>query len=222
MLKVSHIYKEYKEIPVLQDVTFELPSTGVVSFVGPNGSGKTTLLNCISGKQSISKGKIEVNNKDILSSEDTFGQVSFFFDESVLLENLSGLEHLKLLNASQRKLAEKYINLFQADIFLKKKVKKYSLGMKQILLIIMTLAVDSPILIFDEALNGLDPQNRQLMMSEINILKKEKLILFSSHILHDVMELSNKIIFLNNGKVEMFDNNADLNLNDIYMKKILI
>ena len=222
MLKVSHIYKEYKEIPVLQDVTFELPSTGVVSFVGPNGSGKTTLLNCISGKQSISKGKIEVNNKDILSSEDTFGQVSFFFVESVLMENLSGLEHLKLLNASQRKLAEKYINLFQADIFLKKKVKKYSLGMKQILLIIMTLAVDSPILIFDEALNGLDPQNRQLMMSEINILKKEKLILFSSHILHDVMELSNKIIFLNNGKVEMFDNNADLNLNDIYMKKILI
>ena len=219
MLKVSHIYKEYKEVPVLQDVTFELPSTGVVSFVGPNGSGKTTLLNCISGKESISKGKIEINGKNILSAEDTFGQISFFFDESILLRNLSGMEHLTLLNGPQNKLAEKYIKLFQAGAFLNKKVKKYSLGMKQILIIIMTLAVDAPILIFDEALNGLAPQNRQLMMNEIKVLKNDKLIFFSSHILHAGMELSNKIIFLHSGTIEMFDNSEDLNLNDIYMKK---
>lgn len=221
MLQVEQVYKEYRKTPVLQDITFALPATGVASLVGPNGSGKTTLLNCISGLLAVSSGSIQINGKAIHSQEDAFGLVSYFFDDRVLLPDLSGGEHLLLLDAAQRQRADRYIRLFGAEAFLKKKVRKYSLGMKQILLIILTLSVDAPILIFDEALNGLDPRNRQLMMNEISSLKREKLILFSSHILHDVVELSDQILFLNRGTTEVFANDRELDLAALYMEKVM-
>lgn len=221
MLQVEQVYKEYRKNPVLQDITFALPTAGVASLVGPNGSGKTTLLNCISGLLAVSSGSIQIQGKAIRSQEDTFGLVSYFFDDRVLLPDLSGGEHLLLLDATQRQRADRYIQLFGAEAFLKKKVRKYSLGMKQILLIILTLSVDAPILIFDEALNGLDPRNRQLMMEEISSLKREKLILFSSHILHDVVELSDQILFLNRGTTEVFANDRELDLAALYMQKVM-
>lgn len=220
MLEIEHVQKYYKTVPILEDISFSLPSSGVASFVGPNGSGKTTLLSCISGFLQPTSGHIIIDGKTVHSSEDSYGHVSFFSNETILIDELTGYDHLKLLNSTQRETANYYVDLFHAHSFLKKKVKKYSLGMKQILIIILTLSIDAPLLIFDEALNGLDPKNRQLMMNEIKKLKEKKLILFSSHILHDVIELSDVILFLNNGLIEAFPNDSNLNLTELYMKRV--
>ena len=220
MLEVENIQKKYKDIPILNNVSFSLPTTGVASFVGPNGAGKTTLLGCISGMIPLNSGTIKINDVEVKSQKDTYQQISFFSNESILIDELTGTEHMILLNPTQLKIAEHYVELFGAHSFFKKKIKKYSLGMKQILIIILTISLDTKILIFDEAMNGLDPKNRQAMIKTIQQLKEDKLILFSSHILHDVVELSDQILFLNQGIIEQFDTIDELNLTELYMKKV--
>ncbi|UUX34460.1 ATP-binding cassette domain-containing protein [Fundicoccus culcitae] len=220
MIKINAISKAYNNHLVFNQVNLSLPDHGIVALIGPNGAGKTTLLKCITGIEKVSSGTIELDNRTIHSTKDTFHHVSYFLGSETLRYELTGKDHLLLLTDSQLELADYYIHQFNLKNMLDKKVKSYSMGMKQMLLILLTLALDSKIILFDELINGLDPTNRLLVMNILTQLKNEKLIIFSSHILHDVKELSDSVIFIINQTVYFYDDVSLLDVNELYAQHV--
>ena len=92
----------------------------------------------------------------------------------------------------------------------------YSLGLRQLLLIVLAVSLDTPIIIFDEVMNGLDPINRRKTIQLMKKLKKTKLVLVSSHQLYDVRDISDRIAFVYDKKVEIYSNKSELDLNQLY------
>ncbi|SJZ91314.1 ABC-2 type transport system ATP-binding protein [Pilibacter termitis] len=218
---LKNIGKTFKKHRVFENVSLEIRKNSLITFVGPNGVGKTTLLKVIAGILHKDEGNIFFDTKEIFSTKESFHSLAFFVSESTLMENLTGREHLLLLPKEQKERTEKLIEYFVAHDLLKKKVKSYSLGMKQILLIILTCSFDVPILIFDEILNGLDPINRRKAMNLLLKLKKEKIIFLSSHQLMEVSEVSDEIYFLHDEGLEKLEEEIDsMSLESLYLEKI--
>lgn len=88
--------------------------------------------------------------------------------------------------------------------------------MRQLLLIVLAVSLDTPIIIFDEVMNGLDPINRRKTIQLMKKLKKTKLVLVSSHQLYDVRDISDRIAFVYDKKVEIYSNKSELDLNQLY------
>jgi len=191
MIDIVRIFKKMNDNVVFDDVSLKLPSKGIVSIVGENGSGKTTFFKILTQLTSIDSGKISYD-----SNCDNKNRISFFPSEQILVDDLSGWDHIHLFRKTS--LTEQLIDLFEAEKFLDKKLRKYSLGMKQMLLIILTCSVDANIFIFDEIINGLDPVNRDRSLNFLKDLKDNNLILFSSHLLYDVIDISDQILFIKN------------------------
>ncbi|SJZ43426.1 ABC-2 type transport system ATP-binding protein [Pilibacter termitis] len=222
MITVKNIKKSFKKQVVFSNLSLSIKKPSIACFIGPNGIGKTTLLKVISGILHKDEGHIFIDEKEIFSTNDSFGKVSFFVNESILIENLTGREHLLLLLESQKERTEKLINYFQAEELMKKKVKSYSLGMRQILLIILTCSFDVPILIFDEILNGLDPKNRRKAMNLLMKLKKEKIILLSSHQLTEISEIADDVYFLYDNTLEKVEDMSQArSLENLYLEKTM-
>ena len=87
---------------------------------------------------------------------------------------------------------------------------------RQLLLIVLAVSLDTPIIIFDEVMNGLDPINRRKTIQLMKKLKKTKLVLVSSHQLYDVRDISDRIAFVYDKKVEIYSNKSELDLNQLY------
>ena len=192
MLNFNQVSLEYKNTCVLENINISIEKNELVGLVGPNGSGKSTFLKAITGIVEPSEGTI------CFSEETT---PSFFLNETILVDNLTGYNHLSLLSDSNFKLAKKYIDLLGVESLFNKKVKDFSLGMKQILILILTISTNSKIILLDEILNGLDPVNKKRTIDVLNQLKTEKVIFLSSHLLEDLQNNADRVFLFENGTI---------------------
>ncbi|MBP3040473.1 ABC transporter ATP-binding protein [Bacillaceae bacterium Marseille-Q3522] len=204
ILSVNQVHKAYGKEEVLKGITFAIEKPQIVALVGPNGSGKSTLLGIITNLLKADRGVITIlgkNNKD----PEIFREISFMQDNSVLYDYLTGYDHLQFIGDVQR-ISKKQILETAERIgmtgYLHKKVGKYSLGMKQHLLLTMAILNLPKLLILDEPLNGLDPTSaikvRNLL---IDIFEKGTAILLSSHNLAEIDRITSHILFLKNGSL---------------------
>lgn len=201
MIEIRDMSKQFGSTTIFHNCNLTFEKHSLIGCIGPNGVGKTTFLSLLSGIFKATTGEMRVFDQTINSTADAVGKVSFFLDEKVLSQELTGKQHLEALPNLNPELVKEYVAYFSFSDALKKKVKKYSLGMRQLLLLIMTLSLDTDILLLDEVLNGLDPKNRKLTIRLLNKLKGNKLIFFSSHQLIDVTELSDKILIFTHQKI---------------------
>ena len=208
--KLDHVYKNYGQNEVLHDINISIESGVILGLVGPNGSGKTTIMKLLS--------KLIYPTKGIVFYSQTY---SALIETPSLYENLSGKENLEyfasLENINNYDI-DKIIDCLNMSNFINKQVKKYSLGMKQKLGIALTLLGNPKLIILDEPLNGLDPLSIKEIKDTLKKIKKLRKIsiLISSHMLKDLNELCDRVIFIKDGKI--VENN---NLND-NLKKIQI
>ncbi|MBD9412867.1 ATP-binding cassette domain-containing protein, partial [Stutzerimonas stutzeri] len=169
---------------IFQHATMHLKQPGVYSLVAPNGYGKTTLLNLLTGLLQPQSGLIQLLDKPI-TSQLIFQKVAYLQDNSVLYPYLTGQQHLDFLTAVHRlnpRSVAAIADQLQTTDFLNQRVGKYSLGMKQRLLLVMALVVKPTILLLDEPLNGLDPTSLQLVREVILTLAHQDVaVLISSH-----------------------------------------
>lgn len=173
-------------------------------MVGPNGVGKTTLLNCICNIIPTSSGKIELLGESNKNYK-VFRNVSYLQDNSVLFHYLTGYDHLKYVGGIHKlpkhriKEVAAYVGM---ESYLQKKVGDYSLGMKQHLLVALSIINRPKLLLMDEPLNGLDPSSA-IRMREILLDLKDKgtSVILSSHNLPEIDRVTNQIIFLKDGKL---------------------
>lgn len=202
ILSVENIHKSYGKAKVLKGISFTIDSPKIIALVGPNGSGKSTLLNILTNLIQADKGSINILDKSN-QNPIIFQDISFMQDNTVLYDYLTGYDHLQFIGDVQN-LSKEHILKKAEKIgitsYLHKKVRTYSLGMKQHLLLTMAILNDPKLLILDEPLNGLDPTSaikvRELL---IELHANGTTILLSSHNLGEIDRVTSTILFLKDG-----------------------
>lgn len=212
ILKLDKISKRYKKIEILKDVSFAMHAGDIVGLIGLNGAGKSTCMKIILNLLYPSSGEFYVNDKIITCKQrDYLKDIGMMIENPALYEYLTGYQNLEILSSMYpiEVTKEKLLNMLE-KVGLKdavnKKVKNYSLGMKQRLALAQALIHEPKILLLDEPLNGLDPQAihefRQIIQQ---LAKKGVTILLSSHTLSEVEKLATHIVILHQGQVKFND-----------------
>ena len=204
ILAVQEIHKSYGKQRVLNNISFTIEEPQIVALVGPNGSGKSTLLNIITNLVEADEGQVTILNESNQNTQ-IFKNVSYMQDNSVLYDYLTGYDHLQFIANVQGLSKEQIIKTAERvgmDSYLNKRVGKYSLGMKQHLLLTMAILNEPELLILDEPLNGLDPTSairvRNLL---VELYEEGTTILLSSHNLSEIDRVTSNILFLKDGQL---------------------
>ena len=204
ILAVQEIHKSYGKQRVLNNISFTIEEPQIVALVGPNGSGKSTLLNIITNLVEADEGQVTILNESNQNPQ-IFKNVSYMQDNSVLYDYLTGYDHLQFIANVQGLSKAQIIKTAERvgmDSYLNKRVGKYSLGMKQHLLLTMAILNEPEFLILDEPLNGLDPTSairvRNLL---VELYEEGTTILLSSHNLSEIDRVTSNILFLKDGQL---------------------
>lgn len=205
MITISNVIKKYSKLEVLKGIDSKISKGKITAIVGPNGSGKTTLIKIILGLVKPDYGSILINNEKINDNYQYRNNLGYMPQIASFPENLTCLEVLSMikdLRNRKDKPEEKLIREFELNSELTKPIRTLSGGNKQKLSAVISLMFNPDIFIFDEPTAGLDPviSNRlkKIIFSE---RERSKTILLTSHIMSEIEELADEIIFLLDGKV---------------------
>lgn len=207
-LQVEHLCKFYRKKEALRDVNFTLEQ-GVYGLLGENGAGKSTLMRILTTVDFPSSGSVLYQGRNITKMDEDYRDLIGYMpqDYSVYpgftatdfldyMGTLKGIPKDKL----KIKIPEvlEFVNL--SDVA-NKKVRTFSGGMKRRIGIAQAILNDPKILILDEPTAGLDPKERIRFSNMISNMAKEKIILFSTHIVSDIEAIANRIIIINKGEI---------------------
>lgn len=204
MVNIQNLHKKFGSLQVLNGLNLQTPEKGIIAVLGPNGSGKTTLIKSILGMVVPQKGEIEINGKKIIKHWDYRKDIDYLPQIANFPGNLSVTELIKMIKDLRGKRArdKELISLFKLEPFLDKKLNNLSGGSKQKVNLVLCFMFDSPLIILDEPTTGLDPVSLIRLRKLIQTEKvKGKTILITSHIMSFVEEISDRIVFLLEGKI---------------------
>lgn len=204
----DNVSKFYGEILGVNRVTLSIPP-GITSLVGPNGAGKTTLMNLMTGLLRPTRGSVNVLGIPTDRPEQLFRKVGYCSQFDSFPRGLTGREFIRsflLVSGFSKTEAENLTNkaLERVDLLPAgdRKIGAYSKGMRQRVRLAQSIAHQPSVLILDEPLNGLDPMVRAETIALFKQLAAEGLhLIISSHILHEVDMMSDRVVLLNNGYV---------------------
>jgi ABC-2 type transport system ATP-binding protein len=208
MIVFDDVSKFYGEILGVNRIKLRI-APGITSLVGPNGAGKSTLMNLMTGLLRPSRGRITVLGIPTDRPEQLFRKLGYCTQFDSFPRGLTGREFIKsflLVHGFDRKRADELAATALERVSLvaaaDRKVAAYSKGMRQRIRLAQAIAHQPAVMILDEPLNGLDPMVRSETIALFRKLAAEGLhLIISSHILHEVDMMSDRVILLNNGYV---------------------
>lgn len=212
MIELKNISVNFGKHQVIKEMNITFESGEVVGLVAPNGTGKSTMLNVMMNYLKPQNGEIVINEtkryKNPKENSQIYQLISMMPDQNDLYEHLSGYDHLKLYQKMWRNKDMEITDVverLQMKHYIKQRVGGYSLGMKQRLCFAMQLMTNTSIMLMDEVMNGLDPNNVELI-SKVILEKKEegKTIIIASHLLENLEKYADRIFFLFSGELELF------------------
>lgn len=206
IITITEATKKFRETTALNKVSLNIEKNSITGLIGRNGSGKTVLLKCICGLIQLTSGSIMIHDKKIGIDIEKPDNIGAIIEHPGFLNEFNGYKNLQFLAAINKKIGRQEIEdamtLVGLDAKSKKKVSKYSLGMKQRLGIAQAIMEDPDILIFDEPTNGLDNNGvtefRQLILE---LKEQGKTIIMASHNAEDIKILCNTVYELDCGNV---------------------
>ncbi len=208
LILFDNVSKFYGEVLGVNRVSLAI-EPGITSLVGPNGAGKTTLMNLMTGLLHPTKGFIRVLGISPSDAEAFYRNIGYCSQFDAFPKGLSGLEFLRSMLAvhgmgRQRAedLAWKVLERVGMTEPARRRIAGYSKGMRQRIKLALAIAHDPRVLVLDEPLNGLDPMARAEVTELFRDLAAAGMhVLISSHILHEVDMMSDRIIMMSNGYV---------------------
>ena len=206
MIKIVNVTKKFGENKVLDDVNLIFKPGKIYGIQGKNGSGKTMLMRAISGLLSLNEGEVEVFGEVIGKDRDFPKSAGILIEHPGLLPEISGFENLKTVMSINKIVSDeeikKAMSNFDLDPNSNLKVKKYSLGMKQKVGILMAILERPQVVILDEPTNGLDEASVEKFKDMILNLKDDsRVIIVASHDREGLEEISDEIIKMELGRV---------------------
>jgi ABC-2 type transport system ATP-binding protein len=200
--------KRFRDLTAVDGVNFEVQRSEVFGFLGPNGAGKTTTIAILLGLVHPSTGSAEVLGYDVRHGlSRALRRVGAIIETPAFYPYMSGEDNLRVFARVTSGTAEKRIPAVLEQVGLKGREKDkagtYSLGMRQRLGLAAALVGDPELLILDEPTNGLDPAGMQEMRAFIRRLADEegRTVFLSSHLLHEVEQVCDRVLILNRGRV---------------------
>ncbi|MDN4606889.1 ATP-binding cassette domain-containing protein [Sporosarcina highlanderae] len=223
MLKLSNVSITYNDKAVLDKLELTANIGEIIGVAAPNGTGKSTMFNVMANFVKPDSGHVLFDGKYAYRNEKEelliHKQLCTFPEQKDLFGELSGVDHLKLY-ANMWKGSAKHvpavIERLQMGNYVKRKVRTYSLGMRQRLCFAMMMAADTPVILLDEVMNGLDVDNVALLSECLMEMKKDKLIFVASHLLSNLDLYADRVLFLKDGK--FVHEHKFTGENDVYLK----
>ena len=215
--------KRNKKI-ALEALSFDINQNDCIGILGKNGSGKSTLLRLIGNILTPDEGTITINNKEIDTSYISGNERSFFWRLTVF-ENLEFFS--KIYGRSDKKIkkdVENILNKLGLSQFINTKFMSLSSGFKKRVSIARALIKDPDIFLFDEITASLDKTSKNRIIATINGLRtrgKNKVIMWATHDIDEALNISNKIILLEEGTISAIINHGDKEFNEEYISKFL-
>lgn len=206
-LLVSSVFKQFKDRPVLEDISFDVRPGEIFGLIGNNGVGKTTIIKIMLDLLKPDKGKVQFFGTDC-QIPDSRKNIAYLPEKFYPSQFLKGREFLSLSVAFFNKTldeakAKEYAETLQLDpAVFDMKISKYSKGMGQKLGLLSVFLSDAPLLILDEPMTGLDPGSR-IALKDLLLKYREsgRSIFFSSHILSDIEEICDRVAVLHNRRL---------------------
>lgn len=202
----ENISKTIKNKIILDDINLELENGKIYGFVGRNGCGKTMLFRALSGLMHIDSGKITVDDKVLHKDFNVLENLGLIIENAGLYNEFSGFRNLKLLADINKKITDAEIRKALSDVGLdpndKRVVRKYSLGMKQRLIIAQAIMEKPDVIMLDEPTNALDESGVKIIR-DIILREKDRgaLVLIASHNKEDIEILADQVFYVDNGKI---------------------
>ena len=218
MISVSNLSKNYGNVKAVDSISFDLKDGEVVGFLGANGAGKTTTLKMITGYLVPTNGEIKVNGLDIVENtseiQEMIGylpELNPLYTEMRVYDYLEFLGSIRNIKGSDFKQAlSRVVDKCGLSGVVHKVIADCSKGYKQRIGLAAAMIHDPKILILDEPVTGLDPNQIVEIRSLIKSLGKEKLVFMSSHILQEIQATVDKIIIIDKGKIVANGTNEEL------------
>ena len=205
MIEVRGLSKRYGKVVAVDDLSFRAEPGTVTGFLGPNGAGKSTTLRAALGLVHPDAGSVSVLGVPYVRLDRPLHRVGAVLEASEVHPGRSGRNHLRVLAAAAgvpRSRVEEVLGLVELSAAAKRRVKGYSLGMRQRLGLASALLGDPEVLVLDEPANGLDPAGIRWLRDLLRSLAADgRTVLLSSHVLAEVSQTVDRVVIIHRGKL---------------------
>ena len=218
MIKVQDLSKNYGDVQAVKSINFEIDDGEIVGFLGENGAGKTTTLKMLTGYLVPTQGNVEINDLNINDSAlEIQKQIGYLPELNPLYPEMSVYEYLEFIarvrnitGKSFREALARVVERCGLQGVVHKLVSSCSKGYKQRIGLAGSMIHDPKILILDEPVTGLDPNQIVEIRELIKSLGREKLVLMSSHILQEIQATVDRIMIIHQGEIVANGTNEEL------------
>jgi ABC-2 type transport system ATP-binding protein len=227
VITVTSLTKRYGDVVAVEDLTFSLEAGTVTGFLGPNGAGKTTTLRLLLGLAEPTAGEPLIFGRRFRELDSPAKRVGAVLESNDFHPGRSGRDHLRVLAlaaAITRARVEEVLEQVELEHVAGRRVKTYSLGMRQRLGLAGALLGDPELLVLDEPANGLDPAGVHWLRGFLrSFADGGRTVLVSSHVLAEVAQTVDQVVIIDRGRLLTTGRLADLTdrgrtLEDVYLE----
>ena len=205
VIRFESVSKRYGKVFAVKDLTAQIRSGTITGFLGPNGAGKSTALRCLLGLATPNEGSATINGKHYSQLDEPLKVVGAVLDSRGFSAGLTAKQNLRIITAAAGipdSRVDEVLEMVELSDAADKRIKGFSLGMKQRLSLAAALIGDPKILILDEPANGLDPIGIAWLRGFLRKLADEgRTILVSSHQLAEMQHTVDNVIIINHGEM---------------------
>ena len=205
MIRIRNLTKRYGPVLGVDDLSFEVRPGQVTGFLGPNGSGKTTTLRILLGLATPTAGTATFGGLPYHQLPDPVRQVGAALDSNTFHPGRSAAQHLRIIATATglpRRRVDEVLGLTGLADVAGRRVGGFSLGMRQRLSLAGALLGDPGVLVFDEPLNGLDPDGIRWLRGLLRELAaQDRTVFVSSHLLSEVAQTADEVVVLSRGRL---------------------
>lgn len=225
-VEIRGLRKNYGRIQALKGVEFSLKAGELVAFIGPNGAGKSTTLKILTGQLPATSGTVLVNGVDVLKDPgEARKHIGYVPEEPVLYEYLSAREFLEFIGAiRESEDVDEALAFTELGADGERLIREYSQGMRRKTALAAAILAKPPVLILDEALNGLDPPSAARVKGRLRALcDAGACVLLSTHVLDTAERLADRVIVISQGEIvadEYLDREKGTDLEALFLQRM--